>query len=122
MHAQRFLKLVTEAKNNVQETDVSTVWKRMEANNELLLIDVREESEYAAAHVPGAVHIGKGILEREIERFMPDTDQEIILYCQGGFRSAIAAESLGRMGYTQVISMDGGFREWAQAGLPINTP
>jgi len=118
-HTQRFLNLVNEAKANVIETDVPTVQRRMNANEEFLLIDVREESEYAAGHLPGAVHMGRGVIERDIEKHIEDTSTELVLYCGGGFRSALAAESLQKMGYTNVISMDGGFRGWREAGLPI---
>ena len=84
-----------------------------------LLVDVREESEWNAGHIPGATHLGKGVIERDIEQKVPDPGKELILYCGGGFRSALAAENLGRMGYTNVISMDGGWRGWKEAGYPV---
>src|SRR3954454_4569687 len=103
-HSPRFLALVQDAKKRVKETNVDAVKQRLDRGERPLIIDVREESEYAAGHVPGAVHIGKGILERDIEDKVPDTGTEVILYCGGGFRSALAADALQKMGYTNVIS------------------
>jgi len=100
---------------------VDAVQARLAAGEKLLILDVREESEYAKDHVPGAVHLGKGILERDVEEKVPDTATEIILYCGGGFRSALAADALQQMGYTNVLSMDGGIREWREKGLPLTT-
>lgn len=117
-HSPRFLALVQEARSRIRETDVAGVRARLEAGEPLVLLDVREESEWAAGHIPGARHLGKGILERDIEVVVPDPETEIILYCGGGYRSALAAEALGRMGYTRVISMDGGMRGWRTEGLP----
>lgn len=114
--------MVDEARARIRETDVPTVRKRMERGDPFLLLDVREESEFAAGHIPGAQHLGKGILERDVELRVPDLDAEVILYCGGGYRSALAADALGRMGYTRILSMDGGMRGWREAGLPEETP
>ncbi|HUK52118.1 MAG TPA: rhodanese-like domain-containing protein [Candidatus Binatia bacterium] len=117
-HANRFLALVNEAKKRIRETTVQEVKKRMDAGEKLLLLDVREESEVARGRIPGAIHLGKGVIERDIEKTIPDTDAEVILYCGGGFRSAIAAENLQRMGYKNAVSMDGGWRGWNENGYP----
>jgi rhodanese-related sulfurtransferase len=118
-HSPRFLALATDAKKRITETTVDAVKARMDAGEKLLILDVREESEYAADHVPGAVHVGKGVIERDIEKKVPDPATEVILYCGGGFRSALAADALQKMGYTKVISMDGGMREWRGRGFPV---
>jgi rhodanese-related sulfurtransferase len=118
-HSPRFLQLVQDAKKRVRETTVEQVKARLDRGEQLRLIDVREESEYAKDHLPGAVHLGKGILERDIEQRIPDTGAEIILYCGGGFRSALAADNLQKMGYTNVLSMDGGVRGWREKGYPL---
>ena len=120
-HSPRFLAIVDESRKNIQECTVSDVQKRLDAGEDLFLIDVREESEFAAAHIPGAKHLGKGIIERDIEQEVPDLDTEMILYCGGGYRSALAADNLRKMGYTRAISMDGGFRGWKEAGLPTES-
>ncbi len=117
-HSAKFLKLVADAKSHVKETNVSEVKRRMDACEKLVLIDVREDNEWANGHLPGAVHLGRGILERDIESRIPQTDAKLVLYCGGGFRSALAAENLQRMGYTNVESMDGGWKGWLDAGLP----
>ena len=117
-HSTQFLKLVQDAKKRVKETNVADVKRRMDAGEELILIDVREDNEWAKGHLPGAVHMGKGIIERDIEQRVPDTGAKLILYCGGGFRSALAGENLQKMGYTNVESMDGGWRGWLEAGLP----
>jgi len=117
-HSAQFLKLVQDAKKRVKETNVAEVKRRGDAGEKFLLIDVREDNEWAKGHLPGAVHLGKGIIERDIEQRVPDTGAKLILYCGGGFRSALAAENLQRMGYTNVESMDGGWRGWVEAGLP----
>ncbi|MBX3397377.1 MAG: sulfurtransferase [Gemmataceae bacterium] len=119
-HAPGFLKIVADAKTRVKECTVADVQKRLAAGEKLTLVDVREESEYAAGHVPGAIHIGKGVMERDVEAKIPDPNTEIILYCGGGFRSALAADNLQKMGYTNVISMDGGWRDWTARGLPVS--
>lgn len=118
-HAPRFMKLVSEAKSRVRETTVGAVKGRLEGGETPNLIDVREESEYAREHMPGAVHLGKGIIERDIETRFPDTGTELIVYCGGGYRSALVADALTKMGYTNVISMDGGIRHWREAGYPL---
>jgi rhodanese-related sulfurtransferase len=117
-HSSQFLKLVQDAKKNVKETNVADVKRRGDAGEKFLLVDVREDNEWAKGHLPGAVHLGKGIIERDIEQRAPDTNAKIILYCGGGFRSALAAENLQKMGYTNVESMDGGWKGWVEAGLP----
>ena len=120
-HSTQFLKLVQEAKKHVKETNVAEVKRRGDAGEKFLLVDVREDNEWAQGHVPGAVHLSKGIIERDIEQRMPDTSAKVILYCGGGFRSALAAENLQKMGYTNVESMDGGWKGWIEAGLPTAT-
>jgi rhodanese-related sulfurtransferase len=119
MHAPRFLQIVTDAKGRVRECTVPEVQRRLDRGERFYLVDVREESEWAAGHLPRAMHIGKGVIERDIEAKIPDTAAEIVLYCGGGYRSALAADNLQRMGYTNVISMDGGFRGWMESGLPV---
>src|SRR3989442_14367604 len=111
-HPPRFLKIVDDAKSRVRETDVDAVKKRMDRGEKFLLVDVREESEFARDHLPGAVHLGKGVIERDVEQRVPDTNTPLILYCGGGFRSALAADNLQKMGYSNVLSMDGGIRGW----------
>lgn len=117
-HAPKFLAFVNEAKKHVKETNVADVQRRLDAGEKFILVDVREESEWARGHLPGAVHLGKGIIERDIEQRVPDTNAKLVLYCGGGFRSALTAENLQKMGYTNVESMDGGWRGWLEAGLP----
>jgi rhodanese-related sulfurtransferase len=118
-HAEAFLKLVESARKEIRETDVKAVSERLERGEKLLLVDTREDHEWEEGRIPGALHLGKGIIERDIENTIPDKKAEIILYCGGGFRSALAAQALQKMGYTQVLSMDGGFRGWKEAGKPI---
>jgi rhodanese-related sulfurtransferase len=118
-HPPRFLKIVDDAKTRVRETNVDEVKRRMDRGDKFLLVDVREDSEYAKDHLPGAIHLGKGIIERDIEERVPDLKAEMVLYCGGGFRSALAADNLQKMGYTNVISMDGGIRGWREKGLPL---
>jgi rhodanese-related sulfurtransferase len=117
-HSSQFLKLVQEAKKNIKETNVPDVKRRADVGEEFILVDVREDNEWARGHLPGAVHLGKGIIERDIEQTVPDTGTKLILYCGGGFRSALAAENLQKMGYKNVESMDGGWKGWLEAGLP----
>jgi rhodanese-related sulfurtransferase len=117
-HAPKFLKLVQDAKKLVKETNVPDVKQRMDAGEKFILIDVREDNEWARGHVAGAVHMGKGVIERDVEERCPDASTKLILYCGGGFRSALVAENLQKMGYTNVESMDGGWRGWLEAGLP----
>ena len=118
-HTPRFLQIVNEAKKNVRETTVDAVKSKMDAGEKFILVDVREDNEFAKDHLPGAIHLGKGIIERDIEARVPDTGAPLILYCGGGFRSAMAADNLQRMGYSNVISMDGGIREWREKGYPL---
>ena len=118
-HSPRFLKLVQDVKEQVRETTVDEIKKRLDRGDKFTLVDVREESEYAKDHLPGAKHLGKGVIERDIETTVPDPSTEIVLYCGGGFRSALAAANLQKMGYTNVISMDGGIREWRDKGYPL---
>ena len=117
-HANGFLKLVNDAKSRVKETNVPDVKRRTDAGEKFVLVDVREDNEWARGHLPGAVHLSKGIIERDIEQRVPDTTAKVILYCGGGFRSALVADNLQKMGYTNVESMDGGWKGWLDAGLP----
>lgn len=119
-HSPRFLKIVDEAKSRVRECSVEDLRNRIDKDPPVAVIDVREESEYAAGHLPGAVHLGKGVIERDIEARFPDPSSELVLYCGGGFRSALAADNLQKMGYTNVLSMDGGWSGWTEAGYPID--
>lgn len=118
-HPPGFLKIVADAKTRVKECTVDDVMKRQKAGEKFILVDVREESEFAAGHAPGALHLGKGVIERDVEMKIPDPATPIVLYCGGGFRSALAADNLQKMGYTNVISMDGGWRAWTEKGLGV---
>ncbi|MGA2415226.1 MAG: rhodanese-like domain-containing protein [Candidatus Sulfotelmatobacter sp.] len=118
-HPPRFLKIVADAKTRVRETNVEEVKKKMDRGEKFTLVDVREESEFAKDHLPNAIHLGKGIIERDIEARVPELGAELVLYCGGGFRSALAADNLQKMGYTNVISMDGGIRDWREKGYPL---
>jgi rhodanese-related sulfurtransferase len=118
-HAPRFLQIVNDARSRVKETTVDEVKKRLDKRDQFVLVDVREESEYAKDHLPGALHLGKGVIERDIETRVSDLSAPLVLYCGGGFRSALAADNLQKMGYTNVISMDGGIREWREKGYPL---
>ncbi|MEY4945985.1 MAG: hypothetical protein RIR22_686 [Planctomycetota bacterium] len=120
-HSPKFLAIAHDAKKNVKETTVLDVKSRLDKGEKLLLIDVREESEFATDHISGAIHLSKGVIERDIELAVPDLATEIILYCGGGFRSALSAENLARMGYSNVISMDGGIRVWRENGFPLTS-
>ncbi len=120
-HSPGFLNLVNDAKSRIKETTLADVKRKLDAGERFQLVDVREESEWAKGHLPGAKHLGKGILERDVEKAIPDPGTEIVLYCGGGFRSALAADNLQKMGYTRVLSMDGGFRGWTEAGYPTQT-
>ena len=117
-HSPAFLKLVEESKTRIRETDIAEVKRRLDAGDKFYLVDVREESEWARGRLPGALHLSKGVIERDIEKAIPDKSRPIVLYCGGGFRSALAADNLQKMGYTSVISMDGGWRAWTEAGYP----
>ena len=118
-HAPAFLQIVEDAKTRIRECTIDDVRRRQAAGETLTFVDVREESEYAKGHIPSAIHLGKGVIERDIEAKIPDPAKELILYCGGGFRSALAADNLQKMGYTNVLSMDGGWRGWTEAGLPV---
>ena len=118
-HSPRFLKIVEDARSRVQELSVEQVKAKLDRGEGFYLIDVREESEFAKEHLPRSVHLGKGIIERDIEQRIPDTGVEMVLYCGGGFRSALAADNLQKMGYTNVWSMDGGIRGWRESGFPL---
>ena len=117
-HSPGFLALVQDAKKRVRETNVAEVKARLDRMETLILVDVREDHEWNEGRLPGAVHLGRGILERDAEEKFPDKNAELVLYCGGGFRSALAAETMQKMGFTRVLSMDGGFRGWREAGHP----
>jgi rhodanese-related sulfurtransferase len=117
-HAPGFMKLVQDAKSRIKEWNVQETKKRLDAGEKFVLVDVREESEWAAGHAAGAIHLGKGIIERDIEQRIPDASATVVLYCGGGFRSALVADNLQKMGYKNVISMDGGWKGWVAAGYP----
>ncbi|MGO9127980.1 MAG: rhodanese-like domain-containing protein [Terriglobales bacterium] len=121
-HPPRFLRIVEEARKRIQETTVNEVKAKLDKGEKFLLIDVREDNEYAKDHLPGAIHLGKGIIERDIEERVPDLSAPMVLYCGGGYRSALAADNLQKMGYTKVISMDGGIRGWREKGFPLTKP
>ena len=118
-HTEGFLNLVNDAKSRVREVTVAETQERMRENKDVKLIDVREDNEWNEAHAAGAIHLGKGIIERDIETTVPDKDAELILYCGGGYRSALASDALQKMGYTNVFSMAGGWKEWKEAGAEV---
>jgi rhodanese-related sulfurtransferase len=118
-HTPRFLQIVNETKTRIKETTTEAIKQRLDRKDKLTLIDVREESEFAKDHLPTAIHLGKGIIERDIETRVPDINAPLVLYCGGGFRSALAADNLQKMGYTNVLSMDGGIREWREKNFPL---
>jgi rhodanese-related sulfurtransferase len=117
-HSPRFLRLVEESRRRVRETTPEEVRARQQAGEAFHLVDVREDGEWAQGRARGAIHLGKGVIERDVERLFPDLDADIVLYCGGGYRSALAADALQRMGYRRVQSMDGGWRRWRELGLP----
>ena len=117
-HAPGFLRLVQDAKSRIRELDVHAVKRKLDAGETFHLVDVREDHEWDKGRLPRATHLGKGIIERDIERLIPDKAAEIVCYCGGGFRSAMVADNLQKMGYTNVVSMDGGFTGWTEAGYP----
>lgn len=119
-HSTRFLKIVDAVRPQITECTVQDVVDRQLRSEQFHLVDVREQSEFAASHIPGAIHLGKGVIERDVEGVIPDEASPIVLYCGGGYRSALAAFNLQQMGYTNVISMDGGFRGWKQAGHAVS--
>ena len=118
-HAQGFLNLVNDAKQRIKQENFRETKKRLDNGEKLILVDTREDAEWARGHIPGAIHLGRGIIERDIEKTIPDKATPIVLYCGGGFRSALAADNLQKMGYRNVISMDGGWRGWTEAGFPV---
>lgn len=118
-HAAGFLAIVNDAKSRVKEADFRDIKKRIDAGEKMILVDTREDSEWARGHVPGAIHLSKGVIERDIEKTVPDKNAPLVLYCGGGFRSALAADNLQKMGYKNVISMDGGWRGWTESGFPV---
>jgi rhodanese-related sulfurtransferase len=118
-HSKGFLEIVLDAKKRVRETNPEEVRRRQETGERFHLVDVREDSEWERGRALGALHLGKGIIERDIERVIPDRDEEIVLYCGGGYRSALAADTLAKMGYTNVVSMDGGWKRWRELGYPV---
>ena len=120
-HAPRFLEIVNDARTRVKECTVDDVKAMLDKGEKFVLVDVREESEFAKDHLPGAIHLGKGVIERDVEAKVADADAKIVLYCGGGFRSALAADNLQKMGYTNVISMDGGIRVWREKHYPLTT-
>jgi rhodanese-related sulfurtransferase len=118
-HSARFLKIVEDARARIREVSIDDVKTRLDRGEKFLLLDVREESEYANDHLPGAIHLGKGIIERDIEKHVPALDTALVLYCGGGYRSVLAADNLQKMGYTKVLSMDGGIRGWREKHFPL---
>jgi|ERR1700675_4447212 rhodanese-related sulfurtransferase len=118
-HAEGFLNLVRDAKKRVKEADAAEIKQRLDAGEKMIIVDTREDIEWARGHVAGAIHLGKGIIERDIENTIPDKEATIVLYCGGGFRSALAADNIQKMGYRNVISMDGGWRVWTESGFPV---
>ncbi len=120
-HSARFLQIVEDAKKRVRETSIDDIKARLDRGDRFLLIDVREESEYAKDHLPNAIHLGKGIIERDIEERVPELSTPLVLYCGGGYRSALAADNLQKMGYTNVLSMDGGIRGWREKHFPLTS-
>lgn len=120
-HSARFLQIVEDAKKRVRETSIDDVKARLDRGDRFLLIDVREESEYTKDHLPNAIHLGKGIIERDIEERVPELNTPLVLYCGGGYRYALAADNLQKMGYTNVLSMDGGIRGWREKHFPLTS-
>jgi rhodanese-related sulfurtransferase len=118
-HSPGFLKIVNDAKGRVRENTPEDVRRKQQAGESFYLVDVREDNEWQKGHAAGAIHLGKGIIERDVEQAIPDHNAEVVLYCGGGFRSALAAEALQQMGYKNVISMDGGWKRWRELGYPI---
>jgi rhodanese-related sulfurtransferase len=120
-HSTKFLAIVNDAKTRIREATVEDVRRDHDSGADFVLIDTREESEWNAAHAAGAIHLGKGIIERDIEKAVPDAKKKIVLYCGGGFRSALAADALQKMGYENVFSLAGGWRAWKEGKMPIET-
>ncbi len=120
-HGEQFERIVDSVRPHIKECTVADVVERQKRGDIFVLVDVREDREFNAGRIPAAVHIGKGVIERDIEEKIPDTATPIVLYCGGGYRSALAALNLQQMGYTNVISMDGGFRDWNEAGFKVDS-
>ncbi|NUM55653.1 MAG: sulfurtransferase [Candidatus Hydrogenedentes bacterium] len=118
-HSPGFEAIVNDARSRIRECTIADLKRRLDAGDRFFLVDVREESEFAKSHLPGAIHIGKGVIERDIETKVPDSGADIVLYCGGGYRSALAADAVQKMGYTNVVSMDGGYRAWCEADYPL---
>ncbi len=118
-HSPAFLAIVNDAKKRVKEADFRDIKKRLDAGEKMILVDTREDNEWAKGHIPGAVHLGKGVIERDVETTVPDKNATLVLYCGGGFRSALAGDNLQKMGYKNVISMDGGWRAWTESNFPV---
>lgn len=121
-HSQGFLDIVNVARTRVRQIDIEGYRRMRQAGEPHLLVDVREDREWEAGHAAGAIHLGKGIIERDIETAVPAKNTRLVLYCGGGYRSALAGDNLRKMGYTDVISLDGGWRRWQEAGLPVEMP
>ena len=117
-HSPEFLKIVNDSKKRIKEIDFRDIKKRLDAGEKFILVDTREDNEWQRGHIPNAIHLGKGIIERDIEAAIPDKSAPLVLYCGGGFRSALAADNLQKMGYKNVVSMEGGWRGWTEAGFP----
>jgi len=120
-HSARFLRIVEDAKARVREVSIDDVKARLDRGDKFVLVDVREESEYAKDHLPGAIHLGKGVIERDIEERVPELNTPVVLYCGGGYRSALAADNLQKMGYSYVLSMNGGIRGWREKHFPLTS-
>ncbi|MHB8410861.1 MAG: rhodanese-like domain-containing protein [Candidatus Acidiferrales bacterium] len=118
-HPPAFLSIVNDAKTRIKEADFRDIKKRLDAGEKMILVDTREDNEWAKGHIPGAIHLGKGVIERDVEKTIADKNAPLVLYCGGGFRSALAADNLQKMGYKNVISMDGGWRAWTEANFPV---
>ncbi len=121
-HSPEFLKLVDDAKSRIRQTTPEDVMTHLEHDDPIVLVDTREDNEWERGHIVSAIHLGRGIIERDIEKVIPDKSTEIVLYCGGGFRSALAADNLQKMGYTNVCSMDGGWRKWKELDFPTEEP
>ena len=117
-HEPGFLAIVNDAKKRIKETNYRDIKKRLDTGEKMILVDTREDNEWARGHIPGAIHLGRGVIERDIEKTIPDKYAPLVLYCGGGFRSALAADNLQKMGYKNVVSMDGGWRGWFESGFP----
>lgn len=117
-HAAGFLAIVADAKSRIKEANFRDIKKRLDEGEKMIVVDTREDTEWARGHIVGAIHLGKGVIERDVEKTIPDKNATVVLYCGGGFRSALAADNLQKMGYKNVISMDGGWRGWTESGFP----